>query len=64
MSTFLSLAALCLLAVLGTREFLARGRLCQLETNFGQPALGEAPGARVHLLSVNWNGDDGGKKSG
>jgi hypothetical protein len=64
MSTFVSLAALCLLGILGTREFLAGGRFRRLETNFGQPAPGEAPGRRVRLLSVNWNGDEDGEKSG
>jgi hypothetical protein len=52
-----SLTALCILALLGIRQF-------RLGVNVRQAAVGEVIWAAPRLPSVTWNGDEGGKKRG
>ncbi len=61
MSTLLLLTTLGMVAIVGIIAY-RRPRACLVQ--FVTPADGQVTGAGPWLLSVNWNGDEGDKKSG
>ncbi len=61
MSTLLLLTTLCMVAVASIIAY-RRPRACLVQ--FVTPADVQVTGAEPWLLSVNWNGDEGDKKSG
>ncbi len=61
MLTLLLLATLCMLAFAGV---IASRRPRAFLVQFVTPAEAQVTGMAPWLLSVNWNGDEGDKKSG
>jgi len=63
--TILSLLTIvCLMAVVVGREFGRGDGSRRMGLTLGQPVLEAAAGGAPRRLSVNWNGDEGDKKSG
>ncbi len=61
MLTLLSIATLCMLAI---AVIIISRQPRAFQVQFVTPADGQVAGVAPWLLSVNWNGDEGDKKSG